>query len=85
MGPSILQNRAALNIAAYSLGQTSLEQIFLAMASQQEEERGMARGMYLPSAGGAAAPAGAPPTGPAAVVLPPPPPGKPPVRGNVYI
>lgn len=79
-----MQNRAALNIAAYSLGQTSLEQIFLAMASQQEEERGMARGMYLPAAGGATA-APAPAGGAVAVALPPPPPGRPPVRGNTYV
>ena len=71
------QNRSALNIAAYSLGQTSLEQIFLAMASQQEEERGMARGMYLPGGPPAPGAAGGAASQPAA--------GAPPERGNTYV
>jgi energy-coupling factor transporter ATP-binding protein EcfA2 len=39
------QAKKIVNIQSYSLGQTSLENIFNSFASQQEEERGVARGL----------------------------------------
>jgi energy-coupling factor transporter ATP-binding protein EcfA2 len=38
-------NKGALQVAEYSLSQTSLEQIFNSMAAQQEEEAGPTRGL----------------------------------------
>ena len=40
---------------SYSLGQTTLEQVFTSFAAQQEEELNVARGMVVVPAAGAAA------------------------------
>ena len=52
--------RQHLGVASYTLGQTTLEALFNSFASQQQEERGVARGMIT------AAPAPAPAPAPAA-------------------
>jgi len=51
--------RARLGVASYTLGQTTLEALFNSFASQQLEERGVARGVLLPAPAAAAAPVAA--------------------------
>ena len=46
--------RSHLGVASYTLGQTTLEALFNSFASQQQEERGVARGVILPAAAAAA-------------------------------
>ncbi|KAG3059526.1 hypothetical protein PC116_g20447, partial [Phytophthora cactorum] len=38
--------KAKMHIREYSVSQTTLEQIFNSFASQQEEEQGVARGVF---------------------------------------
>jgi len=47
--------RTHLGVASYTLGQTTLEALFNNFASQQTEERGVARGVLLPAAAAATA------------------------------
>jgi ATP-binding cassette subfamily A (ABC1) protein 3 len=54
-----LEGARALGVATYTLGQTTLEQVFNTFAAQQEEETGSVRGFAAAAAthvGGAAAP-----------------------------
>ncbi len=53
--------KAALNVTEYSLSQTTVEEIFNQFAAQQDEEKGVARGMESAATSRAAAPAAAAP------------------------
>ena len=46
---------AARGFESFAVGQMSLEDVFLAMAAEQEEERGVARGFATVAAGSGAA------------------------------
>jgi hypothetical protein len=53
------ERKDELNISEYSLSQTTVEEIFNQFAAQQEEEKGIARGMEAAGTSRAAAPDGA--------------------------
>jgi ATP-binding cassette, subfamily A (ABC1), member 3 len=62
-----LEGARQVGVATYTLGQTTLEQVFNSFAAQQDEEHGMARGFG--GAPAAAAAAGPPAGGPSAAVV----------------